>query len=77
MSFIPILPILKRCHVFIFRDRGREGEREGAIYQCARETLISCLSHTPSRGPGLQLRHVPCLGTEQVAFQLVGRCATH
>ena len=38
--------------LFIFRERGREGERE-------EETSISCLLHTPNWGPGLQPRHVP------------------
>ena len=45
----------KRLYLFIFRERGREGEKR----QCTRETLIRCLSHTPSWGSGLQPRHVP------------------
>ena len=47
-------------YLFIFRERGRSGEREGEKCQCA----ISCLSHTPSWGPGPQPRHVPWLGIE-------------
>ena len=37
----------------LFREGGREGEREGEKHQCVRETLISCLSHSPSWGPGM------------------------
>ena len=44
--------------LFIFRERGWEGEREEK-YQCMRETLISCLSHDPIWGSGPQTRHVP------------------
>ena len=36
----------------IFRERGKEGERERNI-RCMKDTSISCLSHTPSWGPGL------------------------
>ena len=40
--------------LFIFRQRGREGEREGEKHQC----LIA--SHTPHiEEPGPQPRHVP------------------
>ena len=35
-------------HLFIFRERGREGEREEEKHRCARDTLISCLSHAPN-----------------------------
>ena len=44
----------ERFYLFIFRQRGREGEREGEEHQ-----HCGCLSHTPHLGPGLQLRHVP------------------
>ena len=30
-----------------FRERGREGEREGKKHQYESETLIGCLSHVP------------------------------
>ena len=46
---------------FIFRERGRrEGEREGEKHQCAGETLIGCLLHAPSWGPGPQPRNWTC-----------------
>ena len=54
--------------MYLFRERGREGEREGEKHPCERETSISCLSHTPNWGPGLQPRHVPWLGIEPVTF---------
>ena len=50
----------KRFYLFIFRERGREGEREEEKHRCVR--LIGCLMHTPSWGSGLQNRHVPWLG---------------
>ena len=35
--------------LFIFRERGREGEREGEKHRCERETLIGCFSHAPQQ----------------------------
>ena len=37
-----------RFHLFTFRERGSEGEREGEKHQCARETSIGCLSCIPT-----------------------------
>ena len=37
-------------YLFIFGERGREGEREGEKYQCERETLTGCLFHAPHPG---------------------------
>ena len=34
----------------LFRDRGREGEREGDKHPCVRDTLISCFSREPNWG---------------------------
>ena len=45
----------KTCYLFIFRERGNEGEREGEKCQL----VTSCTS--PYQGPGLQPRHVPQL----------------
>ena len=44
-----------RFYLCIFREKGREGEREGEIHQCV------VASHAaPTRGgPGSQPRHVP------------------
>ena len=41
----------KRFYVFIFRERGREGERE--------TSMCGCFSYAPYWGPGLQPRDVP------------------
>ena len=40
-----------RFYLF-FREKGREGVREGQKHQCTRETSIGCLSHTLNGGPG-------------------------
>ena len=32
-----------------FREKGREGEKEGEKLRCERETWISCLSLVPNR----------------------------
>ena len=42
--------------IYLFLERGRDGEREEEKYQC----MVS--SHTPYWGPGPQPRHVPCTG---------------
>ena len=43
--------------LFISRERGKEGEREGEKHQ--RVSHTTCLSHTHNWGLGSQLRHVP------------------
>ena len=40
--------------LFIFRQRGREGEREGEKHQCVVATHAP-----PNWGPGLKPKHVP------------------
>ena len=37
---------------YLFRETGREGEREGEKDQCVRETSIGCLLHAPKWGLG-------------------------
>ena len=64
--------------LFIFRERGREGEREGEKHRCLR--YIDRM-HVPNRGPGLQLglqpglqpRLMPRLGIEPETFWFAGR----
>ena len=34
-------------YLFVFRETGREGEREGEKYQCERKMLIGCLLYAP------------------------------
>ena len=38
-----IFPFLKRFYLFIFSQRGREGEREGEKHQCV---VVSQVPHT-------------------------------
>ena len=55
-----LLKICKKVHIiyskiwylFIFREKGKEGDRKGEKYQ-----LVA--SHTPHQGLGPQCRHVP------------------
>ena len=44
----------KRFYLFIFREKGREGEREGEKHQCVVASQVP-----PTGEPGLQPRHVP------------------
>ena len=39
--------------------------------------MCGCLSCTPYRGPGLQLRHVPWLGIELVTLCFIAWCSVH
>ena len=46
--------IFKRFYLFIFRERGREGERDGGKYQCvvaSHMTPTGELAHNPSMWP--------------------------
>ena len=54
----PFFFFLKRFYLFVFRERGREGEREGEKHQCARNTSIGCLPCTP---PARDLAQNPCM----------------
>ena len=45
-------------YLFIFRERGKEGEGQGEKHSCARETWMDCLSHDPNWGHGLKSRRV-------------------
>ena len=44
--------LFKGFFKLIFREKGREGEREEEKHQRERETLIGCLSHASNWGPG-------------------------
>ena len=39
-------------NISLFRERGREGERQGEKHLCVREPSVSCLSHMPNLAPG-------------------------
>ena len=58
--------------LFISRERGKEGDREGEKHQCV---VASHMSHTGE--PGLQPRHVPWLGIEPSAFQFTSQYSVH
>ena len=65
------LVFLKRLCLFIFKERGREGER-------GRETSVyGCLLHAPYWGPGLKPRHVPWLGIEPATLCFTVWCSIH
>ena len=59
-------------YLFIFREKGRQGERGGVKHQCV---VAPCA--TPHLGPGLQPRHVPCLGIELATPWFTGPCPIH
>ena len=53
---------LKRFYSFIFRERGREGEREGEKQQCvgaSHMTLTGDLAHNPGMCPDWELNQWP------------------
>ena len=60
---------LKGFYLFIFRERGREGEWE--------TKTCGCLSHAPYPGPSPQTRHVPWLGIKPATLWFAGLCSTH
>ena len=46
--------LFKRFYLFIFRQRGREGEREGEKYQCVVASYVAPsgdLAHNPGMCP--------------------------
>ena len=67
----------KGFYLFIFRERGREGDREGEKHWCEREISIGCLLHAPSWEPGLQSRHMPRWRIEPATLLFVGWRPTH
>ena len=54
---VPLEPL--PIYLFIFREKGREGEREEKKHQYERETLIACFFYAPYQGLNPQPRHVP------------------
>ena len=48
--FFPFFFLFYLRILFIFRERGREGDREGEKHQCEREALTCCFSYAPRLG---------------------------
>ena len=55
--------------LFIFKQKGREGERVGEKHQCL---VASHMPHTREPGP-----HVPRLGIEPATLWFTGQCSIH
>ena len=68
---IQILPNFKKYFIYLFLREGKGGRKKETSTMCA------CLSHTPYWGPGLQLRHVPCLEIELATLWFSGWHSTH
>ena len=66
-----------RFYLFIFREKGGEGETEGEKHWCVRNTSIDCVSHAPNQGPGPQPRHVPWLGMKPATLWFPGWHSVH
>ena len=62
----------KILYLFIFRQRGREGHREGEKHQCL---VASCMPHTWEPGP--KPRHMPQLGIEPAILWFTGQWSIH
>ena len=69
-----------RFYLFIFRERGKEGEREGEQHRCVRETskseiLIHCLLNSPHQWPATQASALT--GNPSGNLWFAGWCPTH
>ena len=60
-----MFPLKKRFYLFIFRERGREGERKGEKHQCE-----SHLSYSPTRDLACNLGMCPDWESNQWPFGL-------
>ena len=62
MNVASLKDFLKRFYLFIFRQRGREGEKEGEKYQCvvaSHAPPTRDLAHNPGMCPDLELNQLP------------------
>ena len=75
--YLIVLKYFVRFHLFIFRERRREGESEGEKHQCERETLMGCFPHIshPGTEPANQARAWPRM--EPVTLHFAGWCPTN
>ena len=68
---------LKIFYLFTFRDKGREGEREGEKLQCARGTSICCSPHAHNWEPGPETEALPWWGIKPSSFWFAGWHSIH
>ena len=69
-----VLVLLKNIYyLFIFRERGREGEREGEKYQCVVASPVSPPTGDLACNPGM----CPRLGIEPATFWFAGQHSVH
>ena len=62
ITFLPYHHIFKRFYLFIFREKGREGEREEGKHQCvvaSHAPPTGDLAHNPGMGPDWELNQGP------------------
>ena len=60
-----------------FREKRREGEREGKRDRCERETSLVASRTCPNWGPNQQLRHMPWLGIQLTTLLSTGHAPTN
>ena len=79
-SYTTLFDFLEDLYLFIFRERGREGEREGEKYQCmvpSHVPLTGDLAHHPGMCPDWESNRQPfgsqahALSTEVPARDLI------
>ena len=62
-----------RFYLFSFRERGREGEREGEKHQCARDRSVATRTLQMGTWPATQA----CALTGNRTFWFIGQCSVH
>ena len=76
LAFLYSWCIFLKKILFICRERGREGEKEGEKHWCVRDTLISCLLHTPTGDLACNPAHA-LTGNWMATFWFTGQCSIH
>ena len=65
-------PIFKRFYLLIFRERGREGQKEEEKHRDGIETSFGCLSHAPQLGTEPAAQACALTGNRTGDFLLCG-----
>ena len=73
LDSIKCCQVFKIFYLFIFRKKGREGEREGKKHQC----VVASSTPPAEWGPGPQPRFVPWLGIEPATLWFTCRHSVH